>query len=79
MAVQEAFWVVSKLSVSTPVNTAGFITPVHESGQINLKHTLKLMAPVLVQANKLLMVMVSWLPMFVILMHPGRLAAQDGS
>ena len=62
-----------------PVNNAGLITPVHESGQLNLKHTLKLMAPVLVQDAKLLMVIVSCVPLFVMLIQPGKLAAQAAS
>jgi hypothetical protein len=58
-AVQFAFWVVLKLSVRTPENNADLPTPVQESGQLNPKQTLKLMAFVFVQADKLLMVTVS--------------------
>ena len=78
-AVQDEFCVVSKLSVSVPVNNDGFITPVQESGQLNLKHTLKLIAPVLVQEDRLLIAMVSWVPLFVILIQDGKLAAQLAS
>lgn len=76
---QEAFCVVARLSVSTPVNVVGFVTPVQESGQLYLKHTLKLIAPVLVQEDKLLIVMVSCEPTFDKLIQAGKLAAQLAS
>lgn len=79
LAVQLAFCVVLKLSVSVPVNVAGFVTPVQESGQLYLKHILKLIAPVLVQEDKLLMVTVTCEPLFETTIHPGRLAVQLAS
>jgi hypothetical protein len=79
LELQLAFCVVARLSVSTPVNVVGFVTPVQESGQLYLKHILKLMAPVLVQEDKLLMVMVTCEPLLETTIHPGRLAVQLAS
>ena len=79
LAVQLAVLVVLRLSVRVPLKRAGLITPVQESGQLYLKQMLKLMAPVFVQADKLLMVTVTAEPLLVTVMQPGRLAVQDGS
>lgn len=76
---QLAVWVVLKLSVSVPVNVVGLFTPVHESGQLNRKQRLKLMAPVLVQDERLLMVTVTEDPLLVTTIQPGRLAVQLAS
>jgi hypothetical protein len=62
-----------------PVNIDGLIMPVQESGQLNLKQTLKLMAPVFVQADRLLMMILSWLPLFDKFIHDGKAAAHEGS
>ena len=78
-ALQLDVCVVNKLSVIVPLNVVGFCTPVQESGQLNLKHTLKLMALVLVQAERLLIVIVNWPAILVMLIQGGNTAAQAGS
>lgn len=77
--LQLAVCVVLKLSVSVPVNMVGLFTPVHESGQLKRKQRLKLMAPVFVQEDKLLMVTVTDDPLLVTTIQPGRLAVQLAS
>ena len=77
--VQLAVCVVLRLSVSVPLKTAGFITPVHESGQLYRKQILKLIAPVFVQDARLLIVTVTDAPLLVTTIHPGRLAVQLAS
>jgi hypothetical protein len=72
VALQLAFCVVLKLSVSVPEKVAVLFTPVQVSGQLNRKQTLKLIAPVLLQADKLLIVIVSTPDVLVIAMQEGN-------
>lgn len=74
VVLQLAFCVVLRLSVNVAEKFAVLFTPVQVSGQLNLKQTLKLMALVFVQADKLLIVIVSTpVPgLFVMAMQAGN-------